>query len=333
MGQRSGSRRRLQLVVVLLLGGLGRLPASAAPTAVSGAVGVLAVRPTNYLSIDCDSPRLGNLCVKVHCPTCGGSYGTVAGKKFSFTLTDSDLLTTFGRGHCTILDLNAFVELSQSQVGQLGAIGLERNGGGPEYLFTPSSGACGSSLDAIFDDEASTAANGCPADGAVLRSNDPLSSFDGERVDATWSVVINNNGPSNGSVSDFGFAADLACATTPSSSCTPSSTAACLNNGRFKVSATYKAPGQPLGQGKATGLTADTAWFWFFDSANVEAVVKVLNGCGVNGRYWVFASGLTDVNVVLTVEDTVAHTSKTYTNAQGTPFAPIQDTGAFATCP
>ena len=64
------------------------------------------------------------------------------------------------------------------------------------------------------------------------------------------------------------------------------------------------------------------------------SLVKVLNGCGVNNHYWVFAGGLTNVRVVLTVEDTVAHVTHTnYVNPQGTAYAPIQDTSAFATCP
>jgi hypothetical protein len=45
------------------------------------------------------------------------------------------------------------------------------------------------------------------------------------------------------------------------------------------------------------------------------------------------AGGLTDVNVILTVTDTQTGVIKTYTNPQGTPFQPIQDTDAFATCP
>ncbi|HXM78695.1 MAG TPA: hypothetical protein VOA00_05615, partial [Thermoanaerobaculia bacterium] len=65
----------------------------------------------------------------------------------------------------------------------------------------------------------------------------------------------------------------------------------------------------------------------------VEVVVKVLNGCGVNSRYWTFAGGLTDVNVILTVTDTQTGVVQTYVNPQGTPFEPIQDTSAFATCP
>jgi hypothetical protein len=66
---------------------------------------------------------------------------------------------------------------------------------------------------------------------------------------------------------------------------------------------------------------------------NVEVVIKVLNGCPVNGRYWVFAAGLTNVEIALTVTDTANGTAATYSNPAGSPFAPVQDVGAFATCP
>ena len=59
----------------------------------------------------------------------------------------------------------------------------------------------------------------------------------------------------------------------------------------------------------------------------------MLDGCPLNGRYWVFASGLTDVRVELRVTDTVTGRSQTYVNPLGTPFAPIQDTGTFDVCP
>ena len=82
-------------------------------------------------------------------------------------------------------------------------------------------------------------------------------------------------------------------------------------------------------------LTSDSGYFWFFNPANIEVVVKVLNACTqAPPRYWVFAAGLTNVEVTLQVTDTQAGGSpKTYVNPLGTPFAPIQDTGAFATCP
>ncbi len=62
-------------------------------------------------------------------------------------------------------------------------------------------------------------------------------------------------------------------------------------------------------------------------------VIKVLNGCSLNSNYWTFAGGLTNVNVILTVTDTQTGLIKTYINPQGSPFQPIQDTSAFATCP
>lgn len=115
--------------------------------------------------------------------------------------------------------------------------------------------------------------------------------------------------------------------------CSTAATELCLNNNRFRVTMTFTASGQQAQTAQAVGLTSDTGYFWFFNSANVETVVKVLNGCGFNQRYWVFAGGLTDVGAVLTVTDTQAAVAKTYTNPLGTAFQPIQDTGAFATCP
>ena len=45
-------------------------------------------------------------------------------------------------------------------------------------------------------------------------------------------------------------------------------------------------------------------------------VIKVLHGCGVNGSYWVFAGGLTNVRTALTVTDTATGKSRTYVNPQ-----------------
>jgi hypothetical protein len=113
--------------------------------------------------------------------------------------------------------------------------------------------------------------------------------------------------------------------------CVSDATTICLNNGRFKVQAQWTTRAGQSGAGQAVALTGDTGYFWFFSSNNIEMVVKVLDACAFS-RYWVFAGGLTDVNVVWTVTDTLTGVVKTYTNAQGTPFQPLQDTYAFATC-
>ncbi|HEX2252994.1 MAG TPA: hypothetical protein VHQ65_06985 [Thermoanaerobaculia bacterium] len=110
--------------------------------------------------------------------------------------------------------------------------------------------------------------------------------------------------------------------------------ALCLGaGGRFEVTVTWETPSGDSGVGHPVPLTDDSGSFWFFNPNNLEMIVKVLDGCPVNNRFWVFAGGLTNVEVVLTVVDTEAGVTKVYTNPVTTPFQPIQDTNAFATCP
>jgi hypothetical protein len=117
------------------------------------------------------------------------------------------------------------------------------------------------------------------------------------------------------------------------SACIAGPTALCLNGGRFQVTAVFDVGGGNSGTANVVQLTPDTGYLWFFGRSNIEAVVKVLDGCGLGGHYWVFAGGLTDVDMVMTVTDTMTGVSKTYTNPPNTKFQPTQDTSAFATCP
>jgi hypothetical protein len=105
-----------------------------------------------------------------------------------------------------------------------------------------------------------------------------------------------------------------------------------LGNGRFRVDARWTTR-TASGDGIPVQLTADTGYFWFFSSSNVEMVVKVLNACTLNQAYWVYAGGLTDQGVTFTVTDTVKGVSKTYTNTLGQKWVTINDTAALTTCP
>ncbi len=118
----------------------------------------------------------------------------------------------------------------------------------------------------------------------------------------------------------------------PGTGCTPNATTLCLNDSRFRVKVDWTTKTGANGDGQAVPLTSDSGYFWFFNAANIELVVKVLDACTVNNRYWVFAGGLTNVGVVLTITDTQSGAQRTYTNPLGTAFAPLQDTSAF-TCP
>jgi CSLREA domain-containing protein len=114
--------------------------------------------------------------------------------------------------------------------------------------------------------------------------------------------------------------------------CVAAADTLCLGGGRFRVQAASKLPQQAARAGGAVGLTGDSGAFWFFAPSNVELTVKVLDACALSGRSWVFLSGLTDVEVEVTVEDTATGLTRSYRHARGKPFAPILDTDAFATC-
>ena len=67
--------------------------------------------------------------------------------------------------------------------------------------------------------------------------------------------------------------------------------------------------------------TDNTGVFWFFEQDNWELLIKVLNGCSVNGHFWVFGAGATDVNYVVTVEDLETGATWEYENALGDGLA------------
>jgi hypothetical protein len=106
----------------------------------------------------------------------------------------------------------------------------------------------------------------------------------------------------------------------------------CPQSGRFRVSAEWSLGGD-LQTAYAVQLTRDTGVFYFFAEDNLEVMVKVLDACGLEpGRFWVFASGLTNLEVRLQVEDTRTGEVWKRTHTGGPPFPPILDTNAFATC-
>jgi hypothetical protein len=114
--------------------------------------------------------------------------------------------------------------------------------------------------------------------------------------------------------------------------CLPTPTTLCLTGDRFAVRAAWADPFGASGAGIPHPLTADTGAFWFFEPSNLELMVKVLDACPLNDRFWVFAGGLTDVAVELTVTDTRTGAERVYENPQGRDFLPALDTAAFATC-
>jgi hypothetical protein len=88
-----------------------------------------------------------------------------------------------------------------------------------------------------------------------------------------------------------------------------------LSQGRFRVEVGFVDPRDgSSGKGRAVPVTADTGAFWFFDPRNLELMVKVLDGRGINGHFWVFYGALSDVAYTITVTDTVTGKTRTYHN-------------------
>jgi len=110
--------------------------------------------------------------------------------------------------------------------------------------------------------------------------------------------------------------------------CLQGDAVACLNASRFQVGVTFKLPSGPIESGHAVPLTADTSAFWFFGPSALEVLVKVLDGRAVNGDYWVFSGGLSDVDYTLTITDLVTGAVKTYPKPAGR-LSSFADTSAF----
>ena len=97
--------------------------------------------------------------------------------------------------------------------------------------------------------------------------------------------------------------------------CATSGGTLCLNGGRFSVTTTWQNYNDgSTGTGTAASLTGDSGYFWFFNAANVELMLKVLDGRAVNGKFWFLSGALSDVGYAIAVTDTTTGAQKVYTN-------------------
>ena len=107
----------------------------------------------------------------------------------------------------------------------------------------------------------------------------------------------------------------------------------CFRGGRFRVTVDFRQGGEDWKPARLVRSSDEGALASFFAAGNPEVFVKILDGCGLNDRYWVFLAGLTDVETRVRVDDLDGGAGRTYRHPGGFAFAPVQDTDAFATCP
>ncbi len=91
-----------------------------------------------------------------------------------------------------------------------------------------------------------------------------------------------------------------------------------LLGGRFGVRARWRRPNGMSGVAEPVPFSDQTGLFWFFQPANIELLVKVLDGRAVNGRFWVLFGALSNVEYWLDVTDHVTGRTHSYHNPAGT---------------
>lgn len=107
-----------------------------------------------------------------------------------------------------------------------------------------------------------------------------------------------------------------------------------LLGGRFRVSATWRNFSSVTGAATFVPLGSnDSGIMWFFQPQNFEVLIKAVNACTFNNRYWIFYAATTNVEFTINVYDTANGHTRSYFNPLGTSLATaVTDTDAF-TCP
>ena len=124
--------------------------------------------------------------------------------------------------------------------------------------------------------------------------------------------------------------------------CVPGATVLCIDDQagdrRFRVTVSYDTIQGAGASGPAQAVSlaplgmSQGGLFWFFNRANPEVLVKVLDGCGVNGFFWVFFSAGTNVGLDVSVTDTLTDETWELQNPDGKIAPPSADIQAFP-CP
>ena len=117
-------------------------------------------------------------------------------------------------------------------------------------------------------------------------------------------------------------------------SCVPGAETLCLLGNRFSVEVDWEDFDGVAGNGQVMSIVVadSTGFFYYEDARYLELMIKMVDGCAINGRFWVFAAGLSDYLQSVTVTDTATAVARTYVYPLG-EYPYVADTNAFSTCP
>ncbi len=111
--------------------------------------------------------------------------------------------------------------------------------------------------------------------------------------------------------------------------CAADETVAALGGG-YDVRACFETPSGARMDASNYHLEASASGLlYFFDRDNVEVLVKVLDGCAVNGHRWVFVAPVTDLAFNLEIVERATGRRFVHRNPKGLTAEPRSDTAAF----
>jgi hypothetical protein len=123
--------------------------------------------------------------------------------------------------------------------------------------------------------------------------------------------------------------------TAAAEACVPDDDTLCIDNQpgdhRFKVEIQYATSrgGGLSGNAHSVPLTDKGirrgGLFWYFGADNPELLLKVLDGCPINGHFWIYYSAGTDVGTTVRVTDTVTGRQFVRAHPDGTPVPTVQN--------
>ncbi len=136
---------------------------------------------------------------------------------------------------------------------------------------------------------------------------------------------------SDGTVESTASLTFLVEAAEPAGACVADDRTLCLGDSRYAVTVEWRTAGGESGAARVVHEgTNDSGLFHFFEPGdNWEVLIKVLDGCPVNGHVWMYAASTTDLGYTIEITDTATGMAREYRNEPGMPAPAITDVTAF----